>query len=243
MAGFLNRFGQSVGKKARQANWWWQSLAGSEQDLIQAEERVGGDLAAAFRADMAPATSSAARASVVAAGERLGRCVRNPNRRFRFELVRAEEANAFALPGGYIFLTEPLLELIDSVPDRLAFVLGHEMGHVIRMDPMHRAVSDAGIAAILRKTPMGGLAGTFARSTAGQLMRSAYSQDQEFMADRFGLRLGMAAGYRPEAGIAMLQAIGQRAGTQPSGLAAYFASHPPIPERIQSLQAYLHQKT
>ena len=69
---------------------------------------------------------------VAAVGSRLADAVKDRRREFRFSLVRAGVSNAYALPGGFVFITEPLLDLCAQDRDELAFLLGHEMGHVLR---------------------------------------------------------------------------------------------------------------
>ena len=74
-------------------------------------------------------------------GTRLTKRVVNKQRKFSFEIIEGTELNAFALPGGFIFVTEPILKLCEYNADEIAFILSHEMAHVIRGHAMERIIS------------------------------------------------------------------------------------------------------
>ena len=130
MSGLFYNLGRMVGPKVRKAKWIWQSVTGSEADAIKVEHDVGQDLACEIRhrleLDQNPQTAQLLNET----GRRLSACVVNKSRRFSFEAVNGAEPNAFALPGGFIFVTGSLVELCQWNQSEVAFILGHEMGHV-----------------------------------------------------------------------------------------------------------------
>ena len=148
--------------------------------------------------------------------------------------------NAFALPGGQIFIGEGLLNRMTS-EDELAFVLGHEIEHVDHYHPAERIQMEAqlkrfnlDVVAELASIPV-------------SLWQAGYSKDQEFEADREGERLAYAAGYSPQGAIDMMECFvhlesgySERAGTPLhelshvaiEGLVGYFRTHPISSERL-----------
>ena len=154
--------------------------------------------------------------------------------------------NAFALPGGHVFIGGGLIALMDS-EDELAAVLGHEVEHI---DHYHCA-ERVQIEAALRKIPLGGLVGL-----PIEVFEAGYSKDQEMEADREGTRLAVWAGYSPLGAIRMFEAFDRlyrERVTQPrspgqelsrmalQALQGYFRSHPPAPERIEEIRRLIRE--
>jgi predicted Zn-dependent protease len=128
---------------------------------------------------------------------------------FRFTTLNSPVMNAFAVPGGYIYITRQLLGLMDDEAE-LALVLGHEVGHI---DARHsRGRERTGILASV----LAGLAGVVTGSSeiakaAGQLGQGyllSFSRDQEYQADDFGIRYISRAGYDPTAAATMFDSLG-----------------------------------
>src|SRR5205807_2412279 len=110
------------------------------------------------------------------------------------------EINAFALPGGFVFITRSLLEFCQWNQDELAFILGHEMAHIIQGHVMDRLLANSMIrASLARLTPVGGLLGQPIAGLAATLLNQGYSRDNELEADRVGIQLAGHAGFDPTA--------------------------------------------
>lgn len=237
MDGFFFNLGRSVGSGLRKGRWFWQSLAGSEDDAVRAEHEVGRDLAwgllRQFQADTDPPTVRLLDELTV----RLSGCVRDRRRRFCVCPVQAPEVNAFALPGGFVFVTRPLLELCGRDPHEVAFIVAHEMGHVLHGHAMERIVQGWMLDAAGRVMPVHGVAGAWLLQQAGELVHKAYSRDQELEADSLGLRLARVAGYDPRGALRLLGRL--PSGAAESALDAYFATHPPVAERLAQLNRLL----
>ncbi|HXV37686.1 MAG TPA: M48 family metalloprotease [Myxococcota bacterium] len=146
--------------------------------------RVGGQAAEAVAADMGLYADPKLEAYVNEVGQSLLRGVPRMGFQYQFKLVDQSEPNAFALPGGYIFVSRGLLALVGS-EDELANVLGHEITHVARRHgAMQQALAEAGPLAM-----------PWIRAAS----QAAYGRDMENEADQGGQLLAAAAGYDPMA--------------------------------------------
>jgi len=242
LSGLFYNLGRKVGPKVRKARWMWQSVTGSEADAIKVEYEVGLDLAREIRQQLARDQQPQTRQILVDTGNRLAACVANQYRRFSFEAVKSPEPNAFALPGGFIFVTQSLVELCRYDQDEIACILGHEMAHIIRGHAMNRIVSNSAIAAASRAAPIRGILSGWLRKVGVQFIESAYSKDLESEADRLGVRLVAAAGYEPGACVRLFSRLAEL--NSPPGqfdLGSYFSSHPPFDVRIENIKNQLRK--
>lgn len=232
MAGFLRRLGQMVGEQSRKAAWLFNSLTGTEADAWRSEQRVGRDLARAILAQSETDPDPAAARWLDEIGGVLAGAVRPPGRTFVFRSLLMPEPNAFALPGGYVFATRSLLRLCQASHDDLAFVLAHEMGHILRGHAAERLVAGSLMRAGV------GLLRMPAASIFSALLQGGYAQDQELEADREAVRLCRRAGFDAAAGVRLLEQLRLRLAG-PSELMGYFASHPPWDVRLDHLRRQL----
>jgi len=189
-------------------------------------------------------------------GQRLARESARPKLVYTFRVLDVAEVNAFALPGGYIFVQRGLLDLVSSEME-LAGVLAHEVGHV---EARHAAKqvgrlrileAGAGLLAEALGGPQGQPQGE--RQGQGQggqpsltqvainLLATGvllkYSRDQEREADELGFTGMVRAGYDPRGLITFFQALLARRRENPDALAQLFATHPPSQERVQAITA------
>jgi beta-barrel assembly-enhancing protease len=187
---------------------------------------------------------------VSAVGRLLLSNLRRPGIAYQFYIVESPQINAFALPGGQIFVTSGMLGFVESEAE-LAAVLGHEISHV----DLRHCVERYQYEASFRKAgiPEAG----WMVEMAHRLATAGFSQDQELEADAHGERLIVEAQYDPSAGPTLFARMGARMGEPhrppadtPSGeltgavggaLTAYFRTHPPSEERSRRLQAMLDQ--
>lgn len=227
----LPRMGQVLGEKARKpvrrARWMMAWASGTEEEAQAAETEYGRECAREFAAQFPGMASDRDRELVEAIGAKLAGAV-GDGRRFSFRVVVAPVANAYALPGGFVFVTEPLLDLCGRRRDEIAFFLAHEIGHVVGGHARDQLTAGVLLDAVARRL-----------SGVGLLLREAlgkgYSRTLELEADREAVRLVRAAGFDPGAA---QSALGRLAGVAPdnSGLAEYFSTHPALDERIRALE-------
>ena len=167
-----------------------------------------------------------------------------PNLPWTFRAVDDPTPNAFALPGGYIFITRGLLDLMNNEAE-LASVLGHEIGHVTarhsvqQMSQQQLAQLALGVGAIISPTvaQFGGIA-----AQGLGLLFLKYGRDDERQADDLGFKYALNQGYdvrEMDDIFRSLQRIGEASKQSP--LPTWLATHPGEAERIQSIEAKVAQ--
>jgi len=235
--------GRRLGPKVRKARWMWESLAGTESEAIRLEHGVGLDLACEAKIQL-PMDSDPKTIQILAqTGQRLHACVANRLRSFQFEGFLGGQPNAFALPGGFIFVSRPILELCQWDPNQIAFILAHEMAHVIRRHAIERIVTNSAVTMAARAAPASGALGAWLHNVGIRFLETAYSRDQELEADKLGVRLVMAAGYAPEASTELLSRLAELNKTaDPAALGEYFSTHPSAEVRIRAIRQFLHHQ-
>ncbi len=234
--------GRKLGPKFRKARWMWESFAGTEADAIRLEQGVGQDLAAAALAQLPLDTEPRTRQTLDSINGRLSACVANKLRSFCCQGYQSAEPNAFALPGGFIFVSRSILDLCRWDLDEVAFVLGHEMGHVIRGHAIERIITGSAISAVSRAAPVPGVLAGWLRTVGVKYLETAYSREQELEADRLGLRLALAAGFEAQGSLRLLARLAElKKSAAPLSLGEYFSSHPTSEIRIAGIRRYLQQ--
>lgn len=194
-----------------------------------------------------PYPDPALQAYVQQVGQQLAAVAELPDLPFTFTLLNSEIVNAFALPGGYVYVTRGLLALADDEAE-LAGVLAHEIGHVTARHSAQRysrgVLAQGGLAlGTIVAGVLGGGAAAEAVGQAGgvgvQAWLAGYSRDQEFQADDLGARYLARAGYDPGAMPSFLEKLErndalarQLAGRDDAAAVSWFATHPGTPDRV-----------
>lgn len=178
-------------------------------------------------------------------GMTMARHAGRPNLDWQFAVVNSDQVNAFAVPGGYIYLTRGLLFRLNNEA-QLAGVLGHEAGHIQgrhSVKQLERARTAQGATAVVGVVGAifgFGYAGDIAGLASG-LALMKYSRGQEEQADYSGLNYMTAAGYNP-GGIVQTMEILQSAAGRGGGTPAFLASHPNPGNRIEYLTKAIRDK-
>lgn len=243
MAGSLfYNLGKMVGSKVHKTKWIWESLTGVAGDAIRLEERVGSDLAREARNQLRIDSDPQIARMLNDIGAHLAGRVADKRRSFRFEAFSAGEPNAFALPGGFIFVSRSILSLCHEDVGQVAFILAHEMGHVISGHALERVLTNSAISAVSRAVPGRGVLGPWLHKVGVRFLETAYSRDCELDADRLAIRLMLAAGYDGQAGITLLESLANLKETSdPLSLGQYFSTHPSFDLRIDSVRRLLEK--
>ena len=159
-----------------------------------------------------------------------------PDLPWHFGVIQSDDLNAFAAPGGYIFITLGLYRTFQSEAD-LAGVLGHEVGHVIRQHHLkilqQSKLVDAGSKALSRSVGSNDKVQQLIGSGA-EIVARGLDKDAEFEADRIGVVLATRAGYDAYGLPSVLQQIGH-AAKDDNRVALLFKTHPHPEDRLNKL--------
>ncbi len=157
---------------------------------------------------------------------------------YEFHLLRdPETVNAFALPGGQIFITYALLERL-STEDQLAGVLGHEIGHVVGRHSAERIAQSELANTVATGAQVGADAGMLA-SQVGQTLLLKNGRGDELESDDLGVKFMLEAGYNPEALIEVMQILKEASGGQ--RVPEFQSSHPDPENRIEKIKAAIEK--
>jgi predicted Zn-dependent protease len=160
---------------------------------------------------------------------------------FDFHLLAdPQTVNAFALPGGQVFITAALLSKLQS-EGQLAGVLGHEVGHVVARHSAQRMAKQQltqGITGAVLVAAGGGGEARLAQMI-GDMVNMKYGREDELQSDTLGVRFMSEAGYDPRAMIGVQEILAAEAGG--AAPPEMFSTHPSAPNRIQTIQAAIDQ--
>jgi Zn-dependent protease with chaperone function len=149
------------------------------------------------------------------------------------KVLDSKVANAFALPGGRVYVLRGLLERAENA-DELAGVIAHELGHVAHRDALREMISSGG-AAFLFGLLFGDVSGSGAVILAGRhLLSSSYSRGAEAAADAFSAKTMRGLGRSP---VPLGQFLIRLTGAEKGGAIGLLASHPLSQDRLAALQA------
>jgi predicted Zn-dependent protease len=172
----------------------------------------------------------------------------NPIQSYRITILDAPSVNAFALPGGYLYITRGLLALANDEAE-IAAVISHEMAHVIANHGIQRQQQQdaALIAGQVVSEILSGNLSTNSVLARNKLRLAAFSRQQELQADEIGIRMLAQAGYDPDASVRFLKSLENfsafNAEDQTFSGLNFLSSHPSTPKRRAAAQKYADQFT
>lgn len=153
-----------------------------------------------------------------------------------FQLIEADEVNAFTLPGGYVFINTGLLRLSGNEAE-LASAIAHEIGHAAARHATRQASRDRLMnIGTLPLAILGGPAARMAMNAAMPMASMKFSREFENEADLLGIEYLWKAGYDPDAAIDLFEALASTEKRQPGSVSKLFHAHPLTPDRIEKTQ-------
>lgn len=161
-----------------------------------------------------------------------------PELPWRFGIIASNDINAFAAPGGFVFVTAGLYRLFDNEAE-LAAVLAHEIGHVVRRH--HLAVmKKSSLIGAVSSAISNRLSGDQATlqsllGNGAEILARGLDKDAEFEADRLGVVFAARAGYDPYAMFGVLEKVAAAASTDAGPVALLYKTHPHPDARIEAL--------
>jgi predicted Zn-dependent protease len=179
--------------------------------------------------------------SIDSIGQKLAVCSKRNNLKFTFTVLDDELVNAFAAPGGYVYITTGILKKLRN-EDEIAGVLGHEIGHVVHRHSLkalqRRMIAQFGLQVVAAKLgDAGAISGALihkASELSASLLFLKNSRGNELQADSEGVKIMHLAGYNPQAMVdiqTMLLKLSK--GKHPP---AIISTHPPSQERIDAIR-------
>lgn len=159
---------------------------------------------------------------------------------YHFKVLDDEEVNAFALPGGFIYVNKGLIDKVDN-DDELACILAHEVGHIVARHSIKKLQAIMGyslLRILVASVPQTGQVGNAADIAFTEILLG-YGRDDELLADQLGSRYAKLVGYDPRGMITFLvklQEINKRKPLRPK---SYFKTHPYVPDRIRVVKQEL----
>lgn len=158
---------------------------------------------------------------------------------YEFTVLDTADVNAFAAPGGFVYVTTGLLALADDEAE-LATVLGHEIGHVVARHGAQRLQAAVGITTLASLAGLEHKGETFQSvvAVATGLALQAYSRENEYESDWYGALYAAKLGYDPSALESFFRKLQKLKGRDPSVLEAWLSSHPATEARIEEYRRF-----
>lgn len=209
---------------------------------VQEEIEIGKQTDAQVRQQMPELRDSQTTAYIRALGQQLSRGAPGPKYPYRFSVADYREINAFALPGGPVWIHRGVLQSATN-ESQVAGVLAHEIAHVAQRhaaDQLTKAMmTNWGLSALGAILGNSGGAGT-AQVAAGLLANGVFlkfSRDDEREADEVGLQIVKRAGWDSRGMIELFEILRKEQSRDPGSVEVFFSSHPSPQDRIARLQA------
>jgi predicted Zn-dependent protease len=208
------------------------------------DQQLGQTSAAQIERQVPILKSGAAARLVSSIGARLAAHAPGPKFNYRFKVVNASDWNAFALPGGYVYVNRGLIEGVQT-EGQLAGVIAHEIAHVAVRHPTSRAskayAGQAGASLVL-----GALFGGSSENTRNlasvvgglglQSLMLKNSRSMETEADVLGAQIMARAGYNPNEMATFFERMRAKQGRDPSAVAQFFSDHPSPSNRVSRVR-------
>jgi predicted Zn-dependent protease len=209
----------------------------------QQEVQIGAEQAQQVNAQLPIVQDPTINRYLNTVGDSLAHLTSRADLDWHFYMVNTNEFNAFALPGGYIYVNRGVAERSDRL-DQFASVIAHEIGHVVlrhsvkQMEQMQGANVGVSVACALTAICNSGL-GQAGIQVAGSAIFAKFSRTDEAQADAAGVEELVRAGLNPNGMPEMFEKLLAERQSQPGALDAWFADHPLEEDRISNTRAQI----
>ncbi len=241
MTSFIYNLGQKAGHAFWKGRWWYKSLFGTEEEALRAEYIVGRQLDDKIGQQYPQEMDKNIQDFIDSIGYQLISKLKDKKRLFHFRILLNGEFNAFAMPGGFIYCTKTLLELCQMDKDEIAFILAHEIAHVVKKHAFKRVLMNASLNILSNLGKTSSILSSITKQTIQKLLHCGYSQNQESEADRFAVQMMTVAGYNPIGSICFLKRL-KRNELNKKSISFYLSSHPAFDERIEIIEYMIKGK-
>ncbi len=209
----------------------------------QQEVQLGNDYAQQINAQLPLVSDAATNRYINALGQEIVAATNVRDLTWTFTIVNSKEVNAFAVPGGHVYINRGLIERATNM-SQVASVLAHEIAHVTErhsVDRMQQAQgANVGVALLctLTRTCQSGV-GQAAINVGGGAVFANFSRSDESEADEVGLRFMVIAGMDPNGFPQMFRILLDERQRNPNSVEAFFSTHPLAEDRITATQAMI----
>jgi beta-barrel assembly-enhancing protease len=210
----------------------------------QQEVEMGAQYAAEINRQLPMVTDASANSIINQMGDQIARSGQR-GLNYTFYIVNSDQVNAFAVPGGYIYVNRGLITRTRNMAE-LAGVLAHEIGHVEhrhgaeQMERMQRANLGVNLAYILLGRQPGQVEAT-AVNAAGTAYFARHSREAENEADATAIPMMLSSRIDPRGLVTMFQLLISEQRRQPSAFEQWFSTHPTTQDRIENTQRMINQ--
>jgi predicted Zn-dependent protease len=211
----------------------------------QQEVQMGAEYAAQVDAQLPIVQDPEVVRYINVLGDSISKLADDRQLEWTFKVVDSREVNAFAIPGGFIYVNRGLIERAQTL-SQLAGVLGHEIGHVVErhsIDQMEKAqTANIGVtlACVLTRICESQAAGTLI-NVAGGAVFAKFSREAENEADQEAISNVIRAGIHPKGIPEMFEILLAERNRSPAGVEAWFSTHPLEEDRIQETRAVIEK--
>jgi predicted Zn-dependent protease len=224
-------------------------VTGSSDFVLMSEEQeisLGQKYSTEISKEMPAYSDPVLEELVQRVGKKLAQHSHRPGLEYHFTIVDSTRVNAFALPGGYIYITRGMLAYLNSEAE-LAAVLGHEIGHVTARHSVRQQSTSAvtGILGAVLAASTGIQGADSLTNLAGTAIVRGYGREHELEADRLGAEYLARSGYDPEAMLKVVSvlknqeafevSIAKKEGRQPNVYHGLFSTHPDNDARFREV--------
>ncbi len=207
---------------------------------LQEQQEIGNAYAPEIKKQLGgPINNQALQNYINSVGQNVASKSHHPGIGYKFAAVNDDSANAVAVPGGYVYITKGLLEIIQK-EDQLAAVLAHEVAHVNAEHSAQMIAQQRGMGLILaavseNTSPTATQISQFAATMLGL----RYSRDFEYQADTIGTDYLFKAGYDPYAMVEVQETLQKQHSSRPL---EFFSTHPNPENRIETIKQHIRTK-
>lgn len=211
------------------------------------EQEMGDIMAADINAQIDLVKDPLLESYVTRVGRTLAAVSDRPRLEYRFYIIDTEMVNAFALPGGHVYLTRGLIAKTRTAPE-LAGIIAHEVGHVAArhgVQKLERHLRTGSLMSLLYQMMLGGqpeLLRDNSLRLAGTLWNARHSREDEEEADRLAVEYMLKTGLDPRGVVTLLETLLREEVTDSSVIAGWFSTHPMTQSRIEVARAEIEDE-
>lgn len=200
----------------------------------ESEVALGKDIDAGIKKELPLLQDAKMQARLDRIGNRVGSISDRTDLVYHFRIAKDDEFNAFALPGGFVYVNSGLIKA--ATDDELAAVIAHEIGHIAARHSIKKLQATLGYQLI-----MGIALGISGQRSTGQaidvvfnLVSLGYSRKDEFLADKLAVKYAKRSGFNPYGMVTFFEKLKKEADEKgPNFKLVFLSSHPPIEQRIE----------